>query len=85
MTPAEQAKELVNKFKDHVAINYQYDEEPIFECQKECALIVVNEILKANPHSINPKFDIHVMQDPRNQYWRSDDYWEEVKREIEKL
>ena len=45
MTPKEKAKELVEKFKDLVATNYQYDDEPLFECQVESAMITVDEIL----------------------------------------
>lgn len=35
----QEAKKLVDKFKDYVAVDHHYDEEPLLECQKECALI----------------------------------------------
>lgn len=38
-TPKQKAKELVDKFKDLVLIDYRYDEEPFFDYQKDCALI----------------------------------------------
>ena len=42
---------------------------------KQCALITVNEIIKSNPHNMLFKHDIHSISD----------YWNEVKKEIEKL
>lgn len=34
MTPKEEAIQLVNKFEDYVFTDYRYDEEPVFEMQK---------------------------------------------------
>ena len=45
MTPKEKAKQLVEKFKDYVATDYQYDDMPLINCQKQSALICVDEIL----------------------------------------
>jgi hypothetical protein len=59
MTPKEKAKELVEKY----AI-WSWNEA------KQCALIAVDEILKALP------------EDYQNDIWS---YWQEVKQEIEKL
>jgi hypothetical protein len=39
----EKARELVDSFADLVATDYQYNEEPIFESQKQCALLAVDE------------------------------------------
>ena len=70
MTPKEKAKELVDKF-----INIDSDSEmfdgfkmTLFYSQR-CALIAVNEILKAVISIADKKYD----------------YWQEVKQEIEKL
>ena len=66
MTPKEKAKELVNK--------YDFDHNE-FDYSKEYALIAVDEIIKANPHS-NP-FNTDVVSTMK--------YWNEVRHEIEKL
>ena len=66
MTPKEKAKELVNK--------YDFDHNE-FDYSKEYALIAVDEIIKANPHS-NP-FNTDIVSTMK--------YWNEVKQEIEKL
>ena len=53
MTPKEKAKELVDKFEPYVirytqddVVGYLDQETPIFEYQKQSALIVVNELIK---------------------------------------
>lgn len=74
MKPKEKAKKLVKKFEDYVAIDYRYDEKPIYDLQKGCAIIVINEMLKIIPKLkglSNPNQDII-------------DYLKEVKTEIEK-
>ena len=70
LTPQEKAKELVDKFKNIVNCDYTFDEEPIFELQKEAALIVVNEIIEQSKDANYGGFKL---------------YWEAVKQEIEKL
>jgi len=60
MSPKEKAKELIRQFYSVGAI----------EC-KQCALIVVDEILISKQDL--PIYDVH---------W---DYWQSVKKEIEKL
>lgn len=70
MTPKERAAELVNKFI--IIIRCKMGQEDIKERAKQCALIVVDEIL-------DDKLVIdgmRVINDP---------YWLEVKQEIEKL
>lgn len=51
--PKEKAKELVDKFEPYVirytqgdVVGYLDQETPIFEYQKQSALIVVNELIK---------------------------------------
>jgi hypothetical protein len=76
MKAQEKAKQLVDKFKKNTrAFNettgwgdYLYD-------AKQCALIAVDQIILANPHS-NP-FNTEVVS--------TMDYWLEVRKEIEKL
>lgn len=67
MTPKEKAIELVNKF---TVVGLQQRNEGI-----QCALIAVDEIIRANPHS-NP-FNTDV--------YSTMEYWQQVKTEIEKL
>ena len=73
MTPKEQAKELVDKFY------YIPNSQGIFMMQdyqvKECALIAVQYIINANPHSNPFNTEVHSTMD----------WWMEVKQEIEKL
>ena len=76
MTPKEEAKEL---FKRYIQFTQEWDELDGYIVNKynakQCALIAVDEIINANPHS-NP-FNTNV--------YSTMDYWQEVKQEIEKL
>ena len=74
MTPEKKAKELVEKFKDLVATDYQYNDEPILECQKQCAIIAVDEILSFMINVL--KWDI--------KHNGNIEYWHEVKSKLEK-
>jgi hypothetical protein len=74
MTPKEKAVELIEKFEKEV---YKYDldtndkyDMSLFHLAKQCALIAVDEILKI---TWVDKFLI------------VEDYWNEVKQEIQKL
>jgi len=71
MTPKEKAQELIDKMKRPLNDDYVVDYNPYY---KECALIAVDEILKA-------------VNDPDETFLSKDgiDYWQEVKKEIEKL
>lgn len=69
MTPKEKAKELIEKYQFVKIANYT----SMFEV-KQCALIAVDEILEVI--SFN-KYD--------DKYWEEEEYWNEVKHEIEKL
>ncbi len=72
MTVKEKAEELFNKYYSYLKANLMNDEEAI-EDAKECALIAVDEILK----ELNK--NVWIFNEFRSKYW------EEVKREIEKL
>ena len=70
MTPQDKAWELVQKY-----IKYQhYLENDAWNQSKECALIAVNEILKA----VDNPDETYLMKHSVN-------YWTEVKQEIETL
>ena len=71
MTPKEKAKELISKYSFVEIANYT----SIFEV-KQCALIAVDEILDELDEILNitgSSFIFEVI-----------DYWQEVKKEIEK-
>jgi predicted patatin/cPLA2 family phospholipase len=69
MTPKEKANELVYKFDDTMEFSTPQ------RFAKKCALIAVDEIAKCTKYE-NQKFDNDRF---------SEDYWKEVKQEIEKL
>jgi hypothetical protein len=80
-TPKEKAVELVDLFKPHSHFwvhdfgrQKDYDIEQL-ENAKQCALIAVDEIAKCTKYE-KQKFDNDRF---------SEDYWQEVKTEIEKL
>jgi hypothetical protein len=79
MTPREKAVELVHKF----GMENQY-----YERAKQCALIAVDEILKAYPHTFDKEIEytssgdeIIVIKNTRC----NNEFWYNVKQEIEKL
>jgi hypothetical protein len=73
MTPREKAQELIRKYTELLYNNIltfrQYN-----DC-KECALIAVDEIAKCT------KYEKQQFENDRF----SEDYWNEVQKEIEKL
>ena len=69
MTPKEKAKELVDNFRLNV-LDYEGSGLNLFKA-KQCALIAVDEILNNNKI---------LFEDVLN-----DQYWQEVKQEIELL
>lgn len=71
MTAKEKAKKLLEKFEQLLNNNDRYWKSEAHDC----ALIAVDEIIKANPHS-NP-FNTDVCS--------TMNYWQEVKREIKNL
>ena len=73
MTAKEKAAELFNEYYSYLKANLMYDEEAK-EDAKQCALIAVDEIMKALtviPYGM--------------QYLSAIDYWLEIKEEIEKI
>jgi hypothetical protein len=89
MTPKEKAKELVEKFKPmchnvkHTGIldglaTVMNDDIINFYAARECALIVVNEIIE--------QYEFDVASDVKNRRFMDKlNYWDEVKQEILKL
>jgi hypothetical protein len=82
MTPKEKAIELVDKFYQTTP-NECFVNEPIgiagrykaWNQSKECALIAVDEIIDSEPQ-----------YEWSNDYWKNpNDFWQEVKQEIENL
>jgi hypothetical protein len=75
MTPKEKAEELLNKIN---AVTDEWGNYPMcFDTSKQCALIAVDEILN---------FDIKAKNESQFVIEkRIEDYWQEVKQEIEKL
>ena len=78
MSPKQKAKELFDKFY-YIVPSYELPIDD--QVAKECALIAVHEILQINwIHSQPECFD-----DLANEYKEKSFYWNEVKKEIEKL
>jgi hypothetical protein len=80
MTPKDKAKELVEMFS---MVGLQQRNEGI-----QCALIAVEEIIYAYPHTYDMQKDstkagedIYIMMNVRSNIG----YWNKVKQEIEKL
>lgn len=75
MTPKEKAQELISKFVSISLSQYVDLVDGIrIRLAKECALIAVDEILKA----VNNPDETYLMKHSVN-------YWTEVKKEIEAL
>lgn len=72
LTPKEKAKELVEKFSD------LEEGEMYIGKAKQCALIAVDEILEATPHS--PSLPLELMP-----HFSAMKYWKEVKEELLKI
>jgi hypothetical protein len=82
MTAKEKAQELVNKFRKYASgddDDYRFSPAIEKENAKKCALIAVDEILN-NSTSYNA-YDGVI----NNELWADDEYWQEVKQEIEQL
>ena len=87
MTPQEKAEELVDKYL-LLPIDFPYNDTQDGQCigngymlynsAKQCALIAVDEILEATPHS--PSLPLELMP-----HFSAMKYWQEVKQEIEKI
>ena len=74
MTPKEKAEELFKQYYSYLKANLMDDREA-WEDAKECALILVDEIIKVLVELSKEEFTfIYYVE-----------YWQEVKQEIEKL
>jgi len=62
MTPAEKAKELVDKYWIYLRANLLYDDE-VKEDAKHCALIAVDEILSIASHYVTVEYWNEVKQE----------------------
>ena len=74
LTPKDKAKELVDRFYHEMNPNAP-DCNISFRQAKQCAIIAVQNIICANPHSNPLNTDSHSTMG----------WWKEVKQEIEKL
>ena len=77
MTPKEKAQELIDKMERPLNDDYVVDYNPYY---KECALIIVDEIIESNPYKITLEgkyLTEHIKYDIN--------FWKEVKQEIELL
>jgi hypothetical protein len=72
MNPKEKAKQLVDSFEDDLM---ESDVYYLDAAKKRCALIAVQEIINSNPHSNPLNTDVYSTMG----------YYQEVKKEIEKL
>ena len=72
LTPKRKAKELVKLFVEDVMYDHRGDEEPIFSCQRHCAIILVDEVIKVL--SGNDIFNAHTIK-----------YWQNVRVAIYRL
>ena len=73
MTPEQtkaEAEKIINSYIDHVAIDYQYDEEPLRDCQIECAILQVKGIMK----------EIDMYKGELNPRWK---HWKSILTELE--
>ena len=77
MTAKDKARDLCDDFYDIKSNEPDYGIE--WEMAKKCALIAVDEILKTDPMIENG------ISDAGFDYKPNDDYWYEVKSEIDKL
>jgi hypothetical protein len=72
MTPIEKANELYSKYDD--LLNKDFGNPIVFDNQlKQCALIAVDKILE---------MDLPILEEDADEFY---DYWEQVKKEINKL
>lgn len=78
-TPKEKAVELVNKYRDTI-MSFLSDNMKDMNAKK-CALIAVDEIMESNADFAYS----HNTWGNNEGYTESENYWQEVKQEIEKL
>ena len=85
MTPKEKAEELFDKFKD-LTLNVEHDDDQNNFTAKQCALMAVNELMKAPHDSHYYAGFIPEDAEPTDFFWDEfENFWNEVKQEIEKI
>ena len=86
MTPKEKAQDLVDKYLQIEDSEFKNGANLMFEIEaKQCALIAVEEIMKA-PHQNSYIELIPEEAETTDWFWdKFDEYWNEVKQEIELL
>ena len=82
MSPKEKAKELIKKFSPYVETKDFFGDAVEDRCSKKCALIAADEILKSRPC-----LPICVSTDGGSSeaIFDANNFWQEVKTEIERL
>jgi hypothetical protein len=75
MTPKEKAKELVEKFRNEFNWVEKDHNVDLYRDTRQCALIAVDELIEA----------ISFNMYDEDSYNQEENYWQEVKQEIEKL
>jgi len=75
MTPAEKAKELIDKYEDVDDCDKHYDDRhsPCSHQAKQCAIICVEQIIESNPYYFYPGRKVTRIQDHS-----TTEYWQEV-------
>ena len=82
MTPKEKAEELVDRYMNIRNVKLSDYSIIYLPTAKQCALIAVDEIIKASPTNPLKSGYIELYSDMVDE---STEYWEEVKQEIENL
>jgi hypothetical protein len=83
MSAADKAKHLVNERYYQpltLHLNVNNNSKQMWEYAKVCALITVEEVIKARPYYFYPNRKVTRIEDHS-----MIEYWQEVKAEIEKL
>jgi alpha-N-acetylglucosamine transferase len=89
MTPKEKAKELIDIYKKQVSMTIK-DYSLVckvldIDMAKQCALIAVDEIINTEFQTVTKLLDVIQKNKIRLVMSLNVDYWQEVKKEIEKL
>lgn len=79
-----EAEKIIHLYRDHVAIDYQYDEEPLRNCQIECAIIHVKGILKEIEFIHDRMIKSDLLAAAGAIYSRIE-HWQSILTQLEKL
>lgn len=90
MTPTEKAKELVDKFRPMMycyvgseMLTNTFNEQEQIRNAKQCAIICADEVINYTLSEKKAELAMIVSGIVFPSHWR--EYWEDVKKEIEKL